>query len=192
MNQKIVLDQLEFYTNHTCNFNCTGCNRFNNYKFQGLQTWDEYADVHRAWAEKLDLKHYRILGGEPLMNPDIIKWIRGLRELWPTSSAQITTNGSIHKRFDKELYNALLETKTALFIGLHNNNRRKEVSDLLEKFLVHPLKVEPFPKNIKDIPNFENNWKTSYNKIRAESWPDCDSIDDWDTLPAYIKKECED
>lgn len=192
LGKKITLNQLEFYTNHTCNFNCTGCNRFNNYKFQGLQSWDEYEDIHRAWSEKIDLKHYAILGGEPLMNPDIIKWIRGLRELWPNSNAEITTNGSIHKRFDKELYDALLGTKTELSIGLHNNDRRKEVLDLLGRFLVHPLRVEQFPKDVRDIPNFENNWKNSYNKIRAESWPDCNSIDDWDALPEHIKRECKD
>jgi organic radical activating enzyme len=192
MKKKIILDNLEFYINHTCNFNCSGCNRFNNYKFKGLQAWDEYENVHRAWAEKVDLKNYSILGGEPLLNPDIIKWIRGIRELWPDSSANITTNGSIHKRFDKELYNALLETKTAVSIGLHNIDRMKEVLDLLEQFLVHPLIVEQFPKNLNDLSNFKNNWKISYNNIRSKSWPDCNSVEDWDALPEYIKKECTD
>lgn len=190
--KKIKLEKLEFYIAHTCNYNCVGCNRFNNYNFKGFQTWDEYVSIHQSWAEKIDLGHYAILGGEPLMNPDIIKWIKGLKALWPNSRSKITTNGSVHKRFDKEFYNALLETNTELYIGLHNNNRRKEILDLLNQFLVRPLKQEQHPKTLKELPNFEKNWRNSYNKIRAELWPDCDDIDQWESLPEYIKKECED
>lgn len=35
------LDYMEFYITNVCNLTCTGCNRFNNYKFKGFQRWTE-------------------------------------------------------------------------------------------------------------------------------------------------------
>jgi molybdenum cofactor biosynthesis enzyme MoaA len=95
------LDYLEFYISHTCNFNCTGCNRFNNYLFLGHQRWKEQEQTHKKWAKKLKLDEWIIIGGEPTLNPDIIKWMYGLHELWPESEGSIITNASFKKRFNK-------------------------------------------------------------------------------------------
>jgi hypothetical protein len=42
--------------------------------------------------------------------------------------------------------------------------------------------------NQPDI-NAQNNWKASYNAIKDESWPECNRIEQFDTLPDNIKTE---
>ena len=188
---RLTLDYLEFYISHTCNFNCSGCNRFNNYLFTGHQRWADYQEIHEQWAEKLDLGSYTILGGEPLLNPDIIDWIYGLNKLWPDSRSQITTNASFRRRFDKELYRALVDTQTILQIGLHDIGRWDEVMETVYNFIDKPVNSKRIPEDITELPNFYENWSSSYNKIKAESWPVCNNLDDWESLPDYIKEECE-
>jgi organic radical activating enzyme len=90
---RYVLDKVEFYITNVCNLNCDQCNRFNDYKFAGWQRWSDYADVHRRWAELVDIKQIVILGGEPLLNPSINEWIVGLSDLWKRP-VQILTNGT--------------------------------------------------------------------------------------------------
>ena len=84
---------IEFYITNVCNLSCTGCNRFNNYKFTGFQKWNDYKEVYKKWSEVLDVGYIGILGGEPLLTPDYINWLTGIRELWPTSTISTITNG---------------------------------------------------------------------------------------------------
>mgnify|MGYP001465874154 CR=1 FL=1 len=184
------LDYLEFYISHTCNFNCIGCNRFNNYLFTGHQRWHEHLKAHQQWAEKLTFDRYRILGGEPLLNPDIVDWIRGTKQLWPNTESFISTNASFKRRFDKDLYTALVDTQTVLEIGLHDINRKKEVLELVNNFTSNPV-IKRTPLDLWELPNFGANWASSYNRIRDESWPDCNSVEEWNSLSDTIKQECE-
>ena len=187
---KPKLDLVEFYISHTCNFGCSGCNRFNNFRFLGHESWHEYADVYRQWSEKLDIGWWSILGGEPTLNKDLIHYIRGLRALWPDSHATLITNGSFQKRFDQELYDAVKDCNIEVHIGLHNTHRRTDVITMIEKWLCHPLSIKRSPDDLNDLPGFTENWINSYNKIKSNSWPNCDNVNDWDRLPENIKKEC--
>ena len=95
MTEKYRLDKLEFYITNVCNLTCSNCNRYNNFHFRGWAAWDDYADNLRQWAQHVHVQHPVILGGEPLLNRDIVKWVHGLRELWPSSyGVQIQSNGT--------------------------------------------------------------------------------------------------
>jgi len=184
------LDYLEFYISHTCNFNCTGCNRFNNYLFLGHQRWEEQEQTHRKWAKKLKLGEWSIIGGEPTLNPDIIKWMYGLHELWPESEGSIITNASFKKRFNKEFYQALIDTGIRMYIGLHDIHRRTDVTEMIMNFVTHPVTIEEPPKDLNLVEGLQDSWSRNYNAIKDPSWPACNSIYDWDTLPTRIKDEC--
>tara|TARA_R110000822_G_scaffold12096_11_gene43664 strand:+ start:620 stop:1510 length:891 start_codon:yes stop_codon:yes gene_type:complete len=136
MKQRILIDKLEFYITNVCNLTCDGCNRYNNYKFSGWQSWDEAEPILTKWAEKIDIRHPVILGGEPLLNPDIVKWIKGVNKLWPDhSGTQVQSNGT---RIDcvKGLYEALdPEANRWLGISIHNPNDRDEIFARIRNFL---------------------------------------------------------
>jgi len=38
--------------------------------------------------------------------------------------------------------------------------------------------------------NYRTNFKTFYNNVKDINWPNCDTINEFDSLPAHIKKEC--
>lgn len=193
MSTKLRLEYAEFYITNSCNFNCTGCNRFNNYNFSGWQRWSDYAGHYQRWAEILDLDRWTILGGEPMMNPTYLDWLRNIIKLWPNTPGEFLTNGHYLDAENRELYDIIRSTngRVRLEIGLHNINRSESVLNTVKSWLRGPITVQRIPKNLRDILNFDQNWRRSYRAIKDPEWPDCDTVDDWASLPDYIKKECQ-
>lgn len=138
----LKLDYAEFYITNVCNLACPGCNRFNNYHFKGFQKWKDYKDVYASWAKILRLKRFTILGGEPLLNPDIMEWIHGTSSLWPNAIPLMTTNGFQLNKV-KGLYQTLLDCpKFLLSVGIHNKKHKKQIIGLVQNFLRPPFKYE--------------------------------------------------
>jgi organic radical activating enzyme len=148
MTQRILIDRLEFYITNVCNLTCSGCNRYNNYKFAGHWTWDEAKLVLQQWAKKIDVRHPVILGGEPLLNPDIAKWVAGVNRLWPThSGVQVQSNGTRLDLVDG-LYDVLDPVKgNWLGISLHSEEHREPLFNRIRNFLKHPIQETQNPND---------------------------------------------
>lgn len=135
------LDKLEFYITNVCNLTCDGCNRFNNIKFKGWQDWDDYEDIIQDWAEKITLKNPVIMGGEPLLNPSIKKWIKGLSDLW--GPVQVLSNGTYVDRIPglkdsmlwKEPNQFGAGHRAWLGVSLHDKQQKDEIFDRIRNFL---------------------------------------------------------
>jgi len=125
---------------------CEGCNRFNNYKFSGWQSWEQAEPILTEWAEKIDIRHPVILGGEPLLNPDIVKWIAGINRLWPDhSGVQVQSNGTrIHKV--KGLYDAC-SNGNWIGVSLHTDDDREEIFQNIREFMAHPIRETQNPND---------------------------------------------
>lgn len=137
MTDRYHLDKLEFYITNVCNLTCSNCNRYNNFHFRGWAAWDDYADNLKQWAQHVHVQHPVILGGEPLLNRDIVKWITGLRSLWPNSyGVQVQSNGT---RIDQVpgLYEAISDTNDSNWIGvsIHVPEDREELFARIRRFL---------------------------------------------------------
>ena len=144
MTERILIDRLEFYITNVCNLTCSGCNRYNNYKFSGWESWCAAEPVLTKWAERIDIRHPVILGGEPLLNPDIVAWVNGLRRLWPRhGGVQIQSNGT---RLDqvKGLYDAV-DHDNWIGISLHSMEHRDPLFTRIRNFLKHPIQETEDP-----------------------------------------------
>jgi len=157
----------------------------NNFYFSGHQLWKDYSEIYKAWGEKLNIQKISILGGEPLLNPSIIEWMSGLRKIWPTSTMEVASNGT-RINFVNGLYENLLENRIELRISAHNKQRRKEIIQLVNNnFLKSPISK-------KYSGDFSNWIIGAYNKVKDESWPNCQTIEDFYHLSLHIQKECKD
>lgn len=164
---RYIFDRLEFYITNVCNMTCSGCNRFNNYKFAGWQSWDEAEPILAQWAGKIDIRHPVILGGEPLLNPDIVKWIKGIRKLWPDhSGVQVQSNGT---RIDRVpgLADALDPRQgNWLGISIHDPTDRENIFSKVRNFL-GPTVVET--QNFNDPIGSKYQFSNA-NKIKIHAW----------------------
>lgn len=139
---KKVIPKIEFYITNVCNLTCDHCNRFNNYKFKGWQTWDDLKDTYSRWAELIDINHRVMLGGEPLLNPDVIKWCQGLKKTWPEPGAtEIITNG-YRLNHVPGLYESIRSDLLFLRVTLHNINEKDFLINEIKTFLREPIIME--------------------------------------------------
>lgn len=139
MAERILIDRLEFYITNVCNLTCNGCNRYNNYHFKGWQDWNDWEADLEKWAEKIDIRHTVLLGGEPLLNPTVVKWINGIHRLWPFhGGVQVQTNGT---RIDqvKGLYNVIGQGRNWIGISIHDRNDQEEIFSKIRNFLKGPV-----------------------------------------------------
>jgi len=153
---KAKLSYMEFYITNHCNLNCDDCNRFNNYNFSGHYHYEPYLDTYRRWAELFDVHSISIIGGEPLMHPNLEGWARTIRELWPNAVCNICSNGTLLLKY-KNLYNILKKYKFTLSISVHNYSWTDEFIKRLDQFypgeyslIEDPLDTVFFSKTASD------------------------------------------
>jgi len=139
---KKLVPKVEFYITNICNLTCDHCNRFNNYKFKGWQRWDDLEDIYSRWAELIDIDHRVLLGGEPLLNPDFIKWCRGLKQVWKGPGAtEVITNG-YRLNHVPGLYDLAQAGILFLRVTLHNSNEKDFLFNEIKTFLQEPITIE--------------------------------------------------
>lgn len=95
--------------------------------------------------------------------------------------------------------------QTQNFLQSYYNLTDQDVVDLLSKmpttdvyqYIGHKAEIlntsiDPSRSNRLQQKNYDNSyWKQSYNIIKADHWPDCNSIEDFYSLPLDIQRECE-
>ena len=89
-----VLDYVEFHLADHCNLNCAGCTHFAPYadkRFADIKQVER--DLARLKAIFSNIRHIRIMGGEPLLHEEAAACVRLVRELFPRSKIRLVTNG---------------------------------------------------------------------------------------------------
>lgn len=132
--KKRQLDFCEFYITNVCNLTCTNCNRFNNYNVKGRVEFDY--DLYKPWADKVEFGHIGIIGGEPLLHPNLKSWVEGIHALWPNSPILVTSNGTqVNKHPD--LFDLLRKNNATLEISFHEQKVDDYIWKEIEKFKRH-------------------------------------------------------
>lgn len=164
---RLYFDRLEFYITNVCNLTCSNCNRYNNYRFSGHWRWADAEPVLREWQKKIEIRHPVILGGEPLLNPDISQWIAGIRELWPEhSGVQVQSNGTMIDRIPG-LYEALGNgLGNWIGVSIHNPGDVEDISIKIKNFLKHPVVAT----QNKDDPIGSDYQFTDVNRNYVHAW----------------------
>lgn len=155
---KEQLNYAEINITNVCNYSCAHCQSLNNYAFKGHQQWNAYKNEYQKLSEQLDIAQIQIIGGEPTLNPDFDKWVKGISELWPNSKLQIATNGSKLDKITPEIYQILLMHKGTLWITCHD-------IVLYDSFLEFS---KTFLNDIVSDTYSNDDWKTDYEKSKTD------------------------
>ena len=127
----IKLPFLETMITQVCNLSCHGCTNYSDLPHKGYVTWEAGRKQLLPWLEKISIDDFGIMGGEPLINPEVSKWLLGVRNLLPDSQIRFTTNGELlHKHF--EILNLSHDIGNVVFkITVHRNS--PELEEIIEK-----------------------------------------------------------
>lgn len=150
---RIYVPNIEVYITNICNIACNNCNRYNNYDFKGWQNWSDYEAAYTAWSKKIRLQKITILGGEPLMNPSIVDWIRGFNRLW-NKRVQLLTNGT-RLNMVPGLYEAMVDYRAHggnwIGVSIHNPLERDRYFEEIHKFLKGPVRMWQGKDALNDV-----------------------------------------
>ncbi|TWU54841.1 Cyclic pyranopterin monophosphate synthase [Rubripirellula tenax] len=132
----IELPALEYHLAHSCNLSCQQCSHYSNLKLAGSMPTVEQADAdYSRWSQRLRPKRFALLGGEPLLNPNVIQHIHLAADHWTGSDLMLVTNGFFLHRFP-DLPAVLVETGCRLEVSQHGTHddyvkRFREVKHLV-------------------------------------------------------------
>jgi organic radical activating enzyme len=95
---KPVLPFLEIMLTQVCNLSCAGCSTYSDYAHRGYEDWSQTQHWLKQWLELIAVEDIGFMGGEPLINPHVLTWLEGVRELLPNSRMRFPTNGLLLER----------------------------------------------------------------------------------------------
>lgn len=158
--RKPTLPFVETMITQVCNLSCTGCTNYSDLQHEGYVTWKQGKLEIERWLERVDILDFGILGGEPLINPEVSEWIYGLRELMPDAQIRFTTNGILLKK-SWHVVEQLAEIGNCVFkITLHKENFgvRESVQKIVDSYGWRPVKEHGINRYVTDN-NFRFHFK---------------------------------
>lgn len=127
----IQLSYAEFYITNHCNITCKNCNRFNNHKISGSADWGTYRDIYCDWSKLLNVRNIAILGGEPLLHPKLESIVTDVRQWWPASNIEITTNGLLINRLKPEAKQAIIDNNISVYVSIHKESWKESIIEAI-------------------------------------------------------------
>ena len=153
----ILVNNVDIHVINSCNLKCLGCNHLADFGYGGPFTAEELIAWITPWKERLDFKRISLMGGEPLLNPQLKNICIGYRNLFPPKKTKlrIITNGIqiIKCPWLKEL---IQEYHVHVQASLHVLNGKR-----LNEKLIHQVTegLTLLEKWAEDTPNrVETNW----------------------------------
>lgn len=141
----IEIPHLEWHAAHACNFTCESCAHFSNHHINEIIPLKTLEKWYMPWVKRIIPERMAILGGEPLLNKEIIDIIYMTREMWSKKNYyfELVTNGWLLHKYPN-LPKVLEETNCVLMISVHG-------------------KSEEYTKKLDEIKNILSAWKNNYN-----------------------------
>ena len=122
---RTFLVQLEIHLADHCNLNCVGCTHFSNIseaKFVDARMLENRFDrLNKLVGYIYDV---RILGGEPLLHPDIIDILKITRKKFPFSKIELYTNGLLLDKMPKDFFLVCKKNKIGIYVSKYSQKRK--------------------------------------------------------------------
>lgn len=112
-NRLLPLEKLNFEVHITehCNLNCKGCYHFSPLSEPCFLSVEEFeCDIKQMELIcKERVSTITLLGGEPLLHPDIISFFGIVRKYFPNCKVDLLTNGTLFKKMKKDFWEKCVE-----------------------------------------------------------------------------------
>ena len=124
---KPTLSYLELHLADHCNLNCKGCDHFSPISENRFADLDEYERDMKQLTKLFSTIHKIVLmGGEPLLNPQIDSFLFVTRSCFPKASIVIYTNGILLSQMSETFWSACRACSVAIDITVYPPLKQKE------------------------------------------------------------------
>ncbi len=118
--ERIDGKRLRFQTHlaEHCNLKCRGCYHFSPLAKEEYLSIDEYESDVKRLSELFDgrMEEILLLGGEPLLHPDVNAFLDISRKYFPEGNIKILTNGLLLNTIDDSFYLSMKMNKAQLWV----------------------------------------------------------------------------
>lgn len=113
-----LLTHAEFHISDKCNLNCKGCTHFSPlFDTIGMDFESRIKDLQEIKRIFSDVFRLDILGGEPLLNDELERYVITIREMFPDSFIQIYTNGLLIPKLSDAVLQTIRDKNVAFSIS---------------------------------------------------------------------------
>ncbi len=101
-----------------CNLNCQGCNHYAPiFPKQRPDIEDRMEDVRKIGKLYAEVIEFGLIGGEPLLNPELAEYIRRTSEILPRTRLQMVTNGLLLPTVEDDTLKCIKEHQVLVVIS---------------------------------------------------------------------------
>lgn len=122
----------------SCDLACPGCDRFIDYDHRWFETMEEFSERMQKWSKRLSPQNLTLIGGEPLINPNLFKMIDETRRIFPSTNIELFTNGFLLEKKSGLIEKLFENQPSAIHVSLHNRNERirEKLNQNVNNFLI--------------------------------------------------------
>ena len=126
--QKPRLPYLEVSIFAKCNLNCRGCSAASNISEPWHMTLTDLERQFDALKNKYSgIKYLKLLGGEPLLNPEIKDLLLCSRRYWPDAEIVVHSNGLLVPNIDVDILKTMEQLDISFVFTLYPETGKKQM-----------------------------------------------------------------
>ena len=131
----IQAEKVELNVTHHCNLTCRGCTHLSPTVAKSSMSPETVLRDLTDLSHSMKVRFVSILGGEPLLHPDIINVIKAARESDISPNIRVTTNGVMLPRMAEEFWAQVDEVQISEYPGVELAEEQIEAcTRLAEKY----------------------------------------------------------
>ncbi len=104
---KMRLGALEINITEDCNLNCKGCDHAMGILPKRHISVNEILDGIRTLSLVMNVRVLRIIGGEPLLHPNLTELLKNIKQIPFADYVELWTNGTLLERLSQESWDCL-------------------------------------------------------------------------------------
>lgn len=126
-NGRIYSHKIEYNLVDHCNFSCDECSHFSPFMSTNKQELGQFVEDLSRLAQVYRVRRFRFVGGEPLLNNDIVDFIDAVKQSGIAEVIEVVSNGVLLDRAPDELFRRV----DSLAISWYPDSRFSE--DILQR-----------------------------------------------------------
>lgn len=128
---KIYMKAVEYSVAYHCNLKCSSCSHMSPFLTKNFPKIENFYNDLNVLSHVIHVNEIRLLGGEPLLNPEITEYIKIAKRANIANTVAVTTNGLLLHKMDREFWNYVDKVTVTRYPNINlNEDRMRVIRDL--------------------------------------------------------------
>jgi MoaA/NifB/PqqE/SkfB family radical SAM enzyme len=147
---KLTRLSVEYNLTEHCNLTCYACDHASPLLPKKFASVDEFSRDFTALAQVFHSKQLRLLGGEPLLHPQLLEFLTEARRIRVADEIVLITNGVLLHEAPDKLWKLINELWVSAYPGVRRRLNDADCAEICETHDVrfHLMRVESFNRTI--------------------------------------------